>query len=128
MDPNESLERRIEEEVIVKDDRYKLEAYLFVMQSLDFLIERLGQKRHVTGQELSKALRDLALKRFGPTARMVLQYWGINKTDDIGYIVYNLIGIGLMGKTENDRLQDFFDVYDFEDEFVKKYRFSTERL
>ena len=54
---------------------------------------------------------------------------GIGKktlTGDFGEIVYNLIKIGKMSKSDNDRREDFDDVYDFERAFVKEYEFKQE--
>jgi uncharacterized repeat protein (TIGR04138 family) len=45
----------------------------------------------------------------------VLNHWGVRSTGDFGDIVFNLIDIGQMKKTESDRREDFDDVFDFED-------------
>ena len=47
-------------------------------------------------------------------AKNVLNSWGVHQTGDFGEIVYNLIGLNLMRKTETDRREDFDNVYDFE--------------
>ena len=118
-----------------RDGRYRTHAYLFVLTGLDYTLKRLNRHnarqaadRHVTGQELAGGLRDFALSEFGPSARMVLAHWGIQSTLDFGHIVYNLISVGLMGKSESDRLEDFMEVYDFDTEFVDKYRFNVNGL
>ena len=95
-----------------RDTRYKVDAYLFVLNGLEFHLTRKGEKRHVKGQELSIGLLDFAHKQFGPFARTVLEHWGVTATDDFGYIVYNLIDIGIMSKLPEDRLEDFFKVTD----------------
>ena len=130
---NDFLIDEIENRIIrERDGRYSINAYLFIIQALDFLLEKIIKQtkvqRHVTGQELSNAVRDFAIERFGPTAMMVLSHWGIGSTADIGNIVYNLISIGKMGKTKEDRIEDFHDVYDFENEFVKNFRFSADGM
>jgi len=94
------------------DDRYKTGAYEFVLNGLDFYISKIGEKRHVTGQELSMGLLSFANKQFGLMAKSVLNNWGIEATDDFGYIVYNMIKVGLMSKQPGDSLDDFFDVMD----------------
>lgn len=105
-----------------RDGRYHEQAYAFVLESLEFTLRRIGQRRHVTGQELSAGIRDYARERFGFLARTVLETWGIRKTDDFGEIVFNMIAEGLMGKTDTDSRRDFHDLYDFRHAFDSSYR------
>lgn len=80
--------------------------------------------RHITGQDLCRAACLYATEQYGLLAKMVLDSVGIRKTSDIGEIVYNLIRIGLMRKTAEDRREDFDDVLDFETAFDEEYRFK----
>lgn len=109
------------ERIIAKDPRYKPEAYVFVHDALDHTWSRLDQRRHVTGRELLDGIKDLALHRYGPMATAVLNSWGIKTTDDFGAIVFNLVEAGILSKTEQDRIEDFHAVYDFDDVFVRSY-------
>ncbi|HTQ30800.1 MAG TPA: Minf_1886 family protein, partial [Opitutaceae bacterium] len=63
-----------------------------------------------------------ALDQFGPLAKTVLNEWGITRCADFGDIVFNLIEYNVFSKNENDRREDFADVYNFEDAFVKPFR------
>jgi uncharacterized repeat protein (TIGR04138 family) len=36
-------------------------------------------------------------------------------------MVFNLIGAGIFGKTEKDSIEDFRNVYDFQEVFVKPF-------
>ena len=38
-----------------------------------------------------------------------------------GHYFFNLIDAGIFGKTEEDSIDDFKDVYDFEEAFVKPF-------
>ncbi len=100
-------------DIIVKDKRYKLDAYEFVMQALWHTQKKLKRQGHVSGKELSEGIRDLGLQQFGAMAKAVFMHWGIQGTADFGEIVFNMIESGLMGKTEEDTREDFHDVYDF---------------
>jgi len=108
-------------QIIAQDPRYKPEAYLFVHDALGHTWARLDQRRHVTGRELLDGIKYLALERYGPMARAVLNSWGVRTTDDFGAIVFNLVDAGLLSKTEEDDIEDFRDVYDFDDVFVRSY-------
>jgi uncharacterized repeat protein (TIGR04138 family) len=104
-----------------KNPRYSDAAYLFVLSSLQYAIERLEEPRHISGQELAEGCRDLAIEQFGPMARTVLEHWGIHATADMGAIVYALIDCNVLIKQEADSLEDFRDVFDFEEAFSRDY-------
>lgn len=73
--------------------------------------------RHVSGQELCQGLRDLAIRRYGPLARTVLDHWNVRSTGDFGKVVFALIDVGVLRKTDEDAPEDFADVYDFDEAF-----------
>jgi len=96
-------------------------AYLFVLAALHHTIQRVGETRHITGQELAAGCRDLALERYGLMARSVLDYWGIRGTRDFGEIVFALVDCGVLVKQEGDSAADFDNVYCFTEAFEKAY-------
>jgi uncharacterized repeat protein (TIGR04138 family) len=51
----------------------------------------------------------------------VFDSWGIHSSEDVGNMVFNLIGAGIFGKTEKDSIEDFRNVYDFQEVFVKPF-------
>jgi uncharacterized repeat protein (TIGR04138 family) len=132
--------------LLKQDKRYKFDAYVFVFESLNFAHEQLGMgqdqpteeegaskpeakrgkskkaERHLTGQQLCEALRKYATDQFGLMAKAVLGSWGIRSTSDIGNIVFNLIEIGQMRKTKQDRREDFDNLYDFDEAFVRDFK------
>jgi uncharacterized repeat protein (TIGR04138 family) len=110
-------------QVLKRDPRYAYEAYLFLRGALDYTVRSLqkpsqGPAKHVSGRELSEGIRRYALNEFGPIARTVLAAWGVTRTEDFGDMVFNLVNQGVLGKTENDRKEDFAAVYDFHDAFT----------
>jgi uncharacterized repeat protein (TIGR04138 family) len=112
--------------VLERDPRYSRDAYLFVKDALDYtqkivLKENKGEMRHVTGQELLGGIRAYALTQFGPMTKMVLEEWGVRCCEDFGEIVFNMVDIGLLGKTEKDSREDFRGGYDFDDAFKKPF-------
>lgn len=112
--------------IIAKDARYSRDAYVFLRDALDYTTKQQkkikgGPVRHVAGPELLQGVRQYALKEFGPMVVTVLSYWGIHCCEDIGHMVFNLIGAGIFGKTEEDTIEDFKSVYDFEEAFVKPF-------
>ncbi len=114
-------------EIVAEDPRFDNEAYDFVRQALDHTVKMLkkptgkGPQRHVSGRELLEGICAYAIQEFGPVAKLVLNTWGLTQTADFGEIVFNLVNKGVLGKTEADKKEDFSDVYDFEQAFVKPY-------
>jgi uncharacterized repeat protein (TIGR04138 family) len=153
-------------ELLKRDRRYKLEAYLFVFEALTYAQNVLGMgagepdpsqqpakpaptakrplrrpkgttkkkgrgdredenERHLTGQQLCEAIRLYALEQYGYMAKCVLNSWGLHKTGDFGEIVFNLIEIEQMRKTEQDRREDFDDVFDFDTELRQRFQITV---
>lgn len=112
--------------IVASDARYQRDAYVFLRDALDFTTKQQKKVkgalvRHVAGPELLDGVRVYALKEFGPMVTTVFSAWGIEKTEDIGNMVFNLIAAGIFGKTEEDSIEDFKNVYDFEEAFVKPF-------
>jgi uncharacterized repeat protein (TIGR04138 family) len=106
------------EEIRAKDPRYALRAYEFTRQAVTYASQVvLAHGAHVTGPELLEAIRRFAIDRYGLLAADVLQEWGVRTTHDFGEIVFQLVEADLLSKTEDDRLEDFRDVYAFQDAF-----------
>ncbi len=107
------------------DPRYHSDAYFFLREGLDHAVKlrkrQLGEGGHVTGQQLCEGIRQLAVKSYGPMVPVVFDYWGITRTDDFGEMVWNLIGLGVFGRTESDSREDFRNVYSFHEAFVVPY-------
>ncbi len=106
------------DQVLDEDRRYSRQAYFFVQRALQFYREKHGGEQgggHIKGPQLLSGVRELALDEFGPMARSVLNSWGLGEGEDIGEIVYNLIGAGLMSKTPGDRKKDFHGVMKFDE-------------
>ena len=73
--------------------------------------------QHVKGQELLEGVKRYSIEQFGCLAQMVLEAWGVKNTGDFGRMVFNLVEYDLMGKQEGDRMEDFENLYDFEEAF-----------
>jgi uncharacterized repeat protein (TIGR04138 family) len=115
--------------------KYHPDAYRFVDQALRHTQRRLGRSAenvaneeneeeaaHINGRELLDGIRELAVNEFGLMAIVVLRHWGVRGTEDIGRIVFDFIERGAMRKTDRDQLNDFFDVYDFDQVFDHDYQ------
>ena len=115
------------ETVCQEDRRYHPEAYAFLRDSLEGTIKRRKKSKkepgpHVGAAELLDGFRIHALAEFGPMALMVLDYWGVVSTGDVGQMVFNLVRAGIFGKTDEDTTESFRDVFDFREAFVAPFR------
>src|SRR5216684_2864023 len=104
--------------IVASDPRYQREAYVFLRDSLDFTTKQQKKAkgttvRHVSGPELLEGVRRYALKEFGPMVVTVFDNWGIRSCEDIGHMVFNLIGAGIFGKTDEDSIKIFKAFYNF---------------
>ena len=95
------------------------------LSEFDELTDERRVERHVTGQQLCEAIRLHALEQYGYMARIVLKRWGVTSTSDFGEIVYNLIRLGWMKKSDADRREDFDDCYDFSEAIEQQYEFTA---
>ena len=102
------------DEIYQQDNRYKPDAYEFVLEALYFTQKKMKKAGHISGKELLEGIREFALQQYGPMAKTVFSYWGIKKTDDFGDIVFNMIGKKLLSQTELDTIEDFKAVYEFD--------------
>jgi uncharacterized repeat protein (TIGR04138 family) len=127
------------EQIRAKDPRYARDAYLFLREALDHT-QKIANKsaretrssradkpaeglpvRHVSGQELLDGIRTYALEQFGPMVLTVFEEWGIRSCADFGEIVFNMVEIGLLAKTDKDSREDFKNGYSFDEAFRKPF-------
>lgn len=116
-----TITNRILEKLQREDPRFHAKAYFFVLSALHAVVESLDRPRHISGRELTEGVRLLALERFGPLARTVLEHWGIRQTEDVGDIVFHLVDSGVLMKQDEDSPEDFRAVFDFEEAFERNY-------
>ncbi len=119
------------DQIAMTDGRYSPEAVSFVYEGLGYSVRKIANEekytegsRHITGQELCYGLGDLAKEKWGLLAKTVLNKWGIFTTRDFGEIVYLMIENSWMSSQEGDQIEDFNNVFNFEDFFVKSFSFE----
>lgn len=114
------------ENILKRDKRFDPHAYLFLKDTLDFTLKRAaesndGNARHVSGQELLLGFRDLALQEFGPMSGTLMSEWGLTCSKNIGEMVFQLIEEQMFGRQDSDTIEDFEDVFDFEEAFITPF-------
>jgi len=116
------------EQIARLDDRYSYLAIDFVHTGLGHTARRKyansqhgDMPSHISGQELSRGLAELAQEKWGRLAKLVLNHNGIYTTRDFGEVVYLLIEHNWMYARPEDKIEDFDDVYDFEEIFEKNF-------
>ena len=113
-----------------KDPRYQPAAYELVRDALHIAAKKFRDEKaddqHVTGQELLEGFRDHVLHEYGPMSSLILDQWGLQRGEDVGNIVYNLIEVGYFGKNDGDSITDFAGGYDFKTAFTHPFLPSSQ--
>ena len=108
-------------ELTRRPPHFAYEAYEFVCDAVTFTQERLGRNaeaddeepdRHVSGAELLRGVCDLAIMTLGMMAPVVFKLWNVRTTDHVGRMVFDLIEVGLLSKSDRDAPEDFHDLFD----------------
>lgn len=100
-------------QILEHDSRYRPDAYEFVNEAVTYTARKLERdrkprgSRHVSGQELVEGTMAYAVIQFGFLAPEVLDQWGVRQGEDVGNIVYNMIGTGLLSAGPEDSRNDF---------------------
>jgi len=112
---------------LARQTKYSPQAFAFVQQGLDFAIKRIHgepdatadpMSRHISGGQLCTGLRQYAIERYGLMALSVLNSWQVRSCEDFGHIVFAMVDSGILHKTENDSLEDFRGLFDFDEAFA----------
>jgi uncharacterized repeat protein (TIGR04138 family) len=109
------------DEIRRADGRFAPEAYGFIMDSLEFTIHQVGERRHVRAAELLEHLCEHAKNRYGMLAYSVLEKWGLKTTDDIGDAVFQLVEAHVLSRQEDDTRDDFLEVFDLNQRLEESY-------
>lgn len=113
--------------ICAENGRFHPHAYVFVRQGLDYTVTSLKERgelktrQHISGQRLLEGIRAYALEQYGPMTKAVLDHWHVENCRDFGTIVFQLVDYGVLGKTDEDSIQDFESGYDFYDAFEKPF-------
>lgn len=107
--------------ICANDNRYAPNAYHNIFKALAYCETVLGCKKDLTAKELASAYKDVTLAKYGPLALDVTHHWGIYSTRDIGNIVFNLVNAKLLGTSKGDKLEDFNNIFDLNEEMQVPY-------
>ena len=119
------------DELRSRGSRFAREAYAFVVAALNETVralpeERLAdpQRRHLSGQELTTGVIALSRREFGAMGPTVFREWGVERTEDIGAIVFELVAAGQLSARPEDGPEDFATGIDLKAELAAPSRDS----
>ena len=98
------------DKILQKNDDYPADAYYFIRAALDATVEQCrkpAENPHLSAEELYFGFCAYALEEYGPLAQAVMEQWNVLTSSDVGNLVYNLIEVGVFGKQEGDRREQF---------------------
>lgn len=114
--------------IISQGSPYRFEAYFFLRDVLDQALKQRKKSRkeknaeQITEAELLEKFKQHALKEFGPMAITVLEFWGVKQATDIAQMIFDLIEVGFLAKTEKDLFATFPRELNFYDAFVLPFQ------
>ena len=98
------------EQILQRTEDYPADAYFFIRAALDATVEKCrkpAENQHLSAEELYFSFCSYALEEYGPLALAVMEQWGITESTHVGDLVYNLIEVGVFGKQEGDKREQF---------------------
>lgn len=98
------------EQIMQRTEDYPADAYFFIRAALDATVEKCrkpAENPHLSAEELYFGFCSYALEEYGPLAMAVMEQWGISESTHVGDLVYNLIEVGVFGKQERDKREQF---------------------
>lgn len=98
------------EQILQRTEDYPADAYFFIRAALDATVEKCrkpAENPHLSAEELYFGFCSYALEEYGPLAMAVMEQWGISESAHVGDLVYNLIEVGVFGKQEGDKREQF---------------------
>lgn len=102
--------------ILKRDARYPAGAYEVVLDTISFIRNYKalkGQKMgHIYGQDLCKYMIKFLVHGFGLMANQVAEDCGFKQSEDVGNVVYNMIEVGLLNKSEEDKKSHFYALFD----------------
>jgi len=103
--------------------KHTINAYCALLAAVQACINESSRTEleHISGQDLARKFADIVLNAYGPLSSDILDDWNIKNTRDIGEMVFDLVAVGLLFFSENDKIEDFDDVFDFHEKFVAPF-------
>lgn len=117
-DPNESNSSRPTNEAETRrpdESRlHSLECLQFVRAAIDLTARdtELAAKGHVTAEGVCRVLLEMSVDEFGAEGKQVLIEWGIERSEDVGLIVYRLLKAGYVKAVVDDPIEKFECLFD----------------
>ena len=106
---NAEFEEKINN-ILAGDTRFPAQAYELISDAVAFLSARRrqnGDTGHVSGKELVEGVLNFVANEYGVLSAVLLQRWKVCKAADVGEVVFNMVGVGLLAVSEEDSRQDF---------------------
>lgn len=104
------------------NNKYPPEAYQLIMEVFEWVrtakVVSMKVPRHITARQLTYAITLYSTRQYGQLAKTIWEQMNIHTSKDLGVLVEHLVEQQLLGKSERDKFEDFFDILDgtiFED-------------
>lgn len=106
------------DDIVAKDPRYNARAYALLMDVLGWLFKDCAK---ADGETILDEFRERTLDLYGPMSYTVLREWGVERTEDVGEMMFNLADSGRVRREDSDTAEAFVGGYDFKETFLAPY-------
>lgn len=90
-----------------KPGGFSVSAYDSILEALDWMIQRLRKKRHLSADEFVAGYVDWIINKTGMLAPTVLIEFGFISAHDLGTAIFHLIDADILQKTADDSIDQF---------------------
>ena len=108
-------------DIVAKDTRYDARAYTLLMDVIHYLGKE-SAGGHMSAEDILDEFRCRTLDLYGPLSYTVLTEWGVNCTEDIGEMMFNLADGRRISREDGDTPEAFVGGYDFKEAFLGPYQ------
>ena len=103
---------------------YPLQAYAFTLEVFEWLLTICNRK--IDGAAVSRAAVIYSIRKFGLLSETVWKEYKIEKSEDIGKIIFCLVDSGLLTKNDDDKVGDFDNIVSIDSLKVLKYNIEND--
>ena len=81
--------------------------YRLLMMTMAYALENMEERRHLSGGEFLDWLTRMLQDRFGYMGRWLLLHYGLEKPEEVGRAIFELVDAGIFTRREEDTIEDF---------------------
>ena len=82
-------------------------AYRLLMMAMGYALERMEERRHLSGEEFMDWLLRMLREQFGYMGKWLLEHYRLRWPAEVGRAIFELVEAGIFSRREEDTMEDF---------------------